>query len=251
MARWFVFPLLLGLAWHVPAYSAGWKSWLGIHEEDDRDSVRFNGGWPWVAIGKLVSSDGGHCSGTLIERNMVLTAAHCVSDKRGGFIDPRKLTFSAGFDNGEARASSIVRAIHTDPDFAFTPDGQPADLSLDWAVLELDRQLYDGGWLRPVPLASASQARQTANDGREFAQAGYSGDHSETLTRNQRCMPEGLVADGRIILHLCDATFGDSGSPILIHKNGDFFIAGVHVAVVHVEGGRFGAAVIPERIPYF
>ena len=76
------------------------------------------------------------------------------------FVDPRDLTFSAGFDGGQARASAGVRYIHIDPDLRFTSAGDPDPLALDWAILELDKQLYDGGWLRPVPLASARQSAQ-------------------------------------------------------------------------------------------
>ena len=95
------------------------------------------------------------------------------------------------------------------------------------------------------------KARKAANERWEIAQAGYSGDRSQNLTRNKRCLPEGLADNGRIILHKCDATFGDSGSPILIENNGDYLIAGVHVAYVRVDGGSFGAAVIPENLPYY
>ena len=247
MARLLLLIAVFSLSWQAPVMAGGWKSWLGIHDKDDRDNVRFNGGWPWVAIGKVTMRSGGHCSGTLIERDRVLTAAHCVSDKRGGMVDPSDLSFAAGFDGGQARASAGVRAIQTDPSFRFTPDGDPERLELDWAILELDRQLYDGGWLRPVPLASADRARQATTERWQFAQAGYSGDRSEKLTRNQQCQPEGLAAQGLIILHRCDATFGDSGSPVLIYDDGDFLIAGVHVAVVQTRDGSFGAAVIPEN----
>lgn len=220
--------------------------WLGIFGRDDRDATHYNDGWPWVAIGRLDLRAGGHCSGTLIERNLVLTAAHCLSDNRGGLIDPTELTFSAGYKGGLSRARAGVQKIHMHPDFRFDGRGHPEVLALDWAVLELDRQLYDGGWLRPVPLAPALRVRRAIAEQPELAQAGYSGDRDKDLTRNRRCTADGLADNGAILLHHCDATFGDSGSPILMDTEDGYMIAGIHVAIVTIDGVRYGAAVIPD-----
>ena len=162
---------------------------------------------------------------------------------------PDAITFRAGLDHGRARASAGVERIITDPALRVGSDGRLSELSLDWAVLVLERQLYDGGWLRPVELAHKSVAQRAASENWELAQAGYSGDRRESLSRNQSCIADGLAADGRVVLHLCDATFGDSGSPIFVFQNGTYQIAAVHVAVVRLQdGNQVGAAVIPGDV---
>ena len=40
--------------------------------------------YPWSAIGKLFNEAGGECSGVVIARNKILTAAHCLFSRRTG-----------------------------------------------------------------------------------------------------------------------------------------------------------------------
>ena len=228
----------------VAANAGGLSEWLGISGDDGRDAVRFNGGWPWVAVGRLDLPNGGHCSATLIERDRILTAAHCLADGDGGHVDPAELVFWAGLDDGSSRASARGRHATVESGLELDAAGMPVSFEQDWAIVELDRQLYDGGWLRPVPLASRDDALHAAGMRAELAQAGYSGDQRENLTRNKVCRSLGQIYDGRMMLHDCDATFGDSGSPVMLVDGGDAWIAGVHVAVGRVEGRSVGMAVI-------
>ncbi|MEZ5836399.1 MAG: trypsin-like peptidase domain-containing protein [Geminicoccaceae bacterium] len=219
--------------------------WLGITGDDDRDAPRFNSGWPWVAVGRLDREDGAHCSATLVRRDVVLTAAHCVIDDRGSVVRPESARFSAGFTNGEARATAYGRRITVAEDLELDADEKPKRLQQDWAFIELDHQLYDGGWLRPVPMAPAAMAIKAGADRWRLSQAGYSGDQLDRLTRNRSCNVVGLSAGGHLLLHDCDATFGDSGSPILINADGEFSIVAVHSAIARHDGRVVGVAVVP------
>lgn len=53
----------------------------------------------------------------------------------------------------------------------------------------------------------------------------------------------GPIADGRLIAHACDANKGDSGSPILILRDEQYYVLAAHVAEYDVGVTRMGLAV--------
>ncbi|MBK1664246.1 peptidase S1 [Rhodospirillum rubrum] len=186
----------------------------GIKGADDRRAVdAFS--WPWSAIGRVNRSDGAFCTGSLIGRAEVLTAAHCLWNTRtGAWMPASGLTFAAGYQRGDWRSFSAISTIRRAPGYRL---GQSAD---DWVVLNLETPLgLSEGWL-------GTQAITAAPAG--LIQVGYGFDHRHIQTANLGCALTGALANGTL-LHDCDVVQGDSGSPILA-----WTIAGPMVVALHV-----------------
>lgn len=63
--------------------------------------------YPWSAIGRVQINGGGHCTGALIARDLVLTNAHCIFEN--GTRRFLGASFSPNYKNGSA--SETVRGI--------------------------------------------------------------------------------------------------------------------------------------------
>ncbi len=186
---------------------------------DDREALTSDE-LPWRAVGRLVGPTGGICTATLVARNYIVTAAHCVIDSNTGHIQSGEHEFQPNYKNG---ASVMTVAI----DWFWWGSSDPNNhRGADWAILRTETAVGDQyGWL---PMHSTTLEDFPL----DLSVAGYSGDFqagkSAGLARN--CHVKGRDTVDGLIMHDCDTTRGASGGPATHMLNGQTTIFGINVA---------------------
>ena len=185
---------------------------------DDRVLVNVNDA-PWRYMGHLVNDAGEACSATLIARDVIATAAHCIHTDSG-------LNASARFTTSTGGHTARTVAYLIDPRFNYRRFNTTDEIDgTDWALLRLDQPLGDTvGFAGVYSLTGQGSARALATD---IMQAGYSWDTGDHLCGNLRCRMVQVNADNTFA-HECDTTRGDSGSGFLVRNaRGGFDLVGV------------------------
>lgn len=176
---------------------------------------------PWRSVGVYSRDDGGACTATLIARDVLLTAAHCIEGESGRVNARGEFITAAGLPGGP-HSARIVDYL-TDPR-RIQAVGTDQDDPLDWAFLRLDRPLGDVvGWVEPRAIKRDIGQRRTL--GVRLSQGGYSWDTGENLSGHTGCRIVGLY-DDNTFAHECDTTQGDSGSPFLVELDGRWAVVG-------------------------
>src|SRR5258707_1127119 len=73
---------------------------------------------PWRALGRLQTEQGSRCTGFLIGPNTVLTAAHCLFDRRTRhYARPSSVHFLAGYAFGAYAGHALARSFAIGPGY--------------------------------------------------------------------------------------------------------------------------------------
>ena len=184
--------------------------------------------YPWSAIGQIratgldLAKGMNVCTGTLIARNLVLTAAHCTVDEEGKPF--AQLKFFPNYRLGQDMQGTLVTGI-----WRGTSD-RKREPQKDWAILKLAAPLGDQyGALTVRPLDWSNPNEVTKLRG-AVTLAGYSTDFGHGMTAGLHAGCSVRETFGELLFHDCDSEEGSSGGALIVRYGSRYEIIGVHVA---------------------
>lgn len=186
---------------------------------------------PARSIGLLEMADGTVCSASVVAPDVILTAAHCLFDDDHNRVSPA--LFSAGYDRGDTVATSKIRDVYLPPEYDHEKFLTTNDIDgYDYAFLRLNRDIGDDTGILPVRVLNGSDLDAMVEvGGTSFTQIGYGNEESDHPVVRRNCHIEQWW-DDNTYAHHCGTVPGDSGSPNLILRNGEYAIVGIESAEV-------------------
>ncbi|MEM6971496.1 MAG: trypsin-like serine protease [Pseudomonadota bacterium] len=182
---------------------------------------------PWKGVGRVniaARSEQSMCTGTLIDTDLVVTAAHCVFSNRTGLMHaPGNIHFVAGWRRGTKVAHRLAGEVIVHPGYLHGSGVTYDQIGADLALIRLEAEIP--GDLVPAFPISGDLERDDA-----LTLISYRQDRAHALTRQDGCDLQGREA--RVFVLGCDVTFGASGSPIFAEIDGRPRV----VAVISAKG---------------
>lgn len=194
---------------------------------------------PWMTIGKLIAGNGSYCTATLVSRDIILTAAHCIYEK--GELIKGELRFYPAYGRNNGDYSLVTRKWSG----TRNPD---SNRSRDWAILKLEKSLGDKyGWMG-VEGFDGDQLLKVRN----YHLGGYSSDfrYGSVGSLHSGCRFTGYQFWTGFSLHNCDMSRGASGAGIFYFKDATKPATSVRIVAINVAEYRGQSEDSLTGIPY-
>ena len=168
---------------------------------------------PWRAVGRVNiagTKRRSMCTGTLIEPDLVLTAAHCVTRPKTAIpFAVHTVHFVAGWHKGTSTGHSKAVALAVHPEWTGGKARKVDDLATDLALIRLED---------PLDTSSADpfSVDRPPLPGDPLTLISYRRDRPHALTRQNDCPYKSII--GQVLELECPVTFGASGSPLFFKE---------------------------------